>query len=431
MISAADTPNNSTPGGQPKPAGWLGSLLPDERLNRDFWIFFTAAFFFDLGISLYFFLFNLYLANSHFNERFLGLATGALTLGNVAGTIPVGLTVRRLGLWPVLLFCFVAVPIVSIVRTLVLWAPGQIGLSFLCGVALSCWPVCFAPTVARLTTGKNRVSGFSIVFATGIGTGTLAGLVGGYLPGMFAGTGGEKHLAVGLRFVLLIACGIQMLGIWPILKLRIGGTIEENKPRLRVFHPFLYRFLPAFALWSFVTGSFMPFAAVFLQQRLGIPMRHVGLIFSGSQLTQVIAVLIAPILFRRCGTITGIMCTQIATGVSVFALGYANNTPMAVALYLGYTGAQFMNGPGLYSLLMTRVPEAERSTASAVQNMAGALCQAASAAITGTCLVRFGYPAVLSGNAVVAVAASLLLFALLGSKHNEHAETNELTGQPA
>jgi hypothetical protein len=331
----------------------------------------------------------------------------------------------------VLLFGFVAIPCIGVLRALILLAPAQIGLAFLFGAALSCWPVCFAPTVAGLTTEKNRVPAFSIVFATGIGTGTLAGLAGGYLPGMLSGAGTEKHLAEGLRLVLLLACGTAMLGIWPILKLRVGRTAEQDKPRIRFFHPFLYRFLPAFALWNVVTGSFVPFAAVFLQQHLGIPMRHVGLIFSGSQMAQFAAVLVAPLLYKRWGTITGIMCTQIATAVAIFALGHASTTSTAVALYLAYTAAQFMSGPGLYSLLMSRVPEAERSTASAAQNMAGSLCQAASAAITGSCLVRFGYSAVLSGNALVAVAASLLLFALLGTKHNAPAVKDELTDQLA
>jgi predicted MFS family arabinose efflux permease len=221
-----------------------------------------------------------------------------------------------------------------------------------------------------------------------------------------------------------------MLGIGSILKLQVDRAIDGDNQRIRVIHPFLYRFLPAFALWSVVTGSFVPFAAVFLQQHLGIPMRHVGLIFSSSQLAQFAAVLMAPLLYRRLGTITGIMCTQIATGMAVLALGHAHDTSIAVALYLGYTGAQFMSGPGLYSLLMTRVPEAERSTASAAQNMASALCQAASAAITGSCLGRFGYPTVLSGIAVVAFVAAILLFALLGMPRRAEAVKDGLMDQP-
>jgi MFS family permease len=160
------------------------SWWPAEPLGRRFWIFFTAAFFFDFGIGLYFFLFNLFLLNLRFDERTMGLVAGALTLGNVIGTIPVGLAARRFGLQRLLLFCFIAAPIFSIFRTVTPWMPAQIGLAFLTGMALSSWPVCFAPTVASLTTEGNRVFAFSIVFATGIGTGTLAGVAGGSIPNM-------------------------------------------------------------------------------------------------------------------------------------------------------------------------------------------------------------------------------------------------------
>ncbi|WP_348264698.1 hypothetical protein P8935_09200 [Telmatobacter sp. DSM 110680] len=48
--------------------------------------------------------------------------------------------------------------------------PAQIGLALIAGMAWSCWPVCFAPAVASLTTESNRAFAFSIVFATGLGT---------------------------------------------------------------------------------------------------------------------------------------------------------------------------------------------------------------------------------------------------------------------
>ena len=76
------------------PAGWL----LEKKLNRSFWIFFTVAFFFDFGFSVYYFLFNLYLLDFHFNERIIGLVGGALTLGSVVGTLPVGWLARKVGL---------------------------------------------------------------------------------------------------------------------------------------------------------------------------------------------------------------------------------------------------------------------------------------------------------------------------------------------
>jgi sugar phosphate permease len=74
---------------------------------------------------------------------------------------------------------------------------------------------------------------------------------------------------------------------------------------------------------------------------------------------------------------------------------------------------QWMTGPGIYSFLMDHIPDEERSTASAIQNMSGAICQAATAAVTGACIVRFGYANVLFGNAGAALLASVLFVLLL------------------
>jgi MFS family permease len=389
------------------------------RFSPSFWKFFAAAFFFDFGFGLFFFLFNLFLTDLHFNERTLGLITGALTLGNVAGSIPVLILVRRFGLQRMLLLCFTAAPLICVVRTFILWPTAQIGLAFLTGMALCAWPICFSPTIAKLTNEKNRVAGFSINFATGIGLGTLAGLAGGYLPEILQRSSHINSIAGNIRIVLLLACGVILLGVIPILSLRLEATEKVEKRRIRLFHPFLLWFLPPFIVWNIVTGSFPPFAAVYLQQYLRIPLRHVGVIFSASQLIQFGAVLLAPFLYRRIGTVAGIACAQAATGIALFCLASQSAVPLSVALYLGYMGVQWMSGPGIYSFLMENIPEEERSTASAIQNMSGAICQAMTAVVTGSCIVRLGYPAVLLGSSGVAVVAALLSIVLLGYAHRK------------
>ncbi len=327
------------------------------QFSSSFWKFFAAAFFFDFGVGLFFFLFNLFLTDLHFNEKTLGLITGAMTLGNVAGSIPVMILVRRFGLQRMLLFSLIVAPLISILRTFILWPPAQIGLAFLTGIALCSWPICFSPAIAKLTNEKNRVAGFSINFATGIGLGSLAGLTGGYLPEILQRASHTGSIAGNIRIVLLLACGVILLGVFPILSLRFEATEQAGTHRIRVFHPFLLWFLPPFIVWTIVTGSFPPFAAVYLQQHLGIPLRHVGVIFSASQLIQFGAVLLAPLLYRKIGTVAGIVCAQAATGVALFSMGNLSAIPISVALYLGYTGAQWMCGPGIYSFLMENIPK--------------------------------------------------------------------------
>jgi len=402
---------------EPPPAAtsmWSRLRSYPTQFSRGFWIFFAAAFFFDFGFGLFFFLFNLYLTDLHFSEKILGILTGTLTLGNVVGTIPTTILTRRFGLEKLLLFCFIAAPLICIVRTFVLWTPAQIGLAFLTGIALSSWPICFSPAIAKLTNEQNRLSGFSITFATGIGLGTLAGLAGGYLPEFVQRAGHPGSQVGNIRIVLQLACVVSFMGAWPILKLRLGTPDRAERRRIRVFHPFLLWFLPPFVIWNIVTGSFPPFAAVYLQQHLGMALPHVGVIFSVAQLLQFTAVLLSPLLYRRFGRIVGVGFAQAMTAAALLCMGVTHSVPLAVTYYFAYCGMQWMTGPGIYSFLMDHIPDEERSTASAIQNMSGAICQAATAAVTGSCIVRFGYANVLFGNAGAALLASMLFILLLG-----------------
>jgi len=150
---------------------------------------------------------------------------------------------------------------------------------------------------------------------------------------------------------------------------------------------------------------------------------QVGVIFSAAQLAQFAAVLLAPLLFRKVGTITGIICTQAASGIAAMALGGTRFGYLAILFYLAFTSLQFMSGPGIYTLVMNQLPDEERSTASALQNIVGALSHAATAVIAGAMFVRYGYPKVLAGVAGVAVAAAFLFFILLGSIDRRAADT--------
>lgn len=400
-----------------------------NRFGAGFWTFFTAAFFFDLGFGLFFFLFNLYLTDLHFNERAVGQIMAVFTLGNVAGTIPATFLARRYGLRSLLLFSFICAPVLCVLRILILWEPAQLALAFATGAAMCCWPICFSPTVASLCTERNRTSGFSVMFATGIGMGTFAGLLGGYVPELLHSGKVQASIVGGIRTVLLIACGVILIGAFPLLKLRLAHRLPPAGQKLRIFHPFLRRFLPPFVLWNIVTGSFPVFGAIYLQQVCKIPLGRLGIVFSASQLAQFAAVLAAPLLLRRAGLGRGIAIAQVGTATFLVLIAVSNGVIPAVCFYLAYNALQFMCGPGIYNLLMSRIPEAERSTASALQNLSGALCQAGTAAITGSCIVSFGYRPVLLVNAAAAMIAASLFFNLHSGLNL--GESLESAGQPS
>ena len=396
------------------PRRWLSK----KKLSRGFWIFFTAAFFFDFGFAVYFFLFNLYLLDLHFNERVMGLVGGALTLGSVVGTLPVGVLAQKIGLRPLLAFCFVVAPLMGVLRAIVIWEPAQIGLAFLAGLAMCLWGVCFLPTIARLTTEENRASAFGLIFSVSIGTSALGGLMCGYLPQWLQMAGFVMSAAEVKRLILLSSCAIAVMGLVPVLKLQLPlkqdePSSESEHPKkswtqaLRL-HPFLLRFLPSMALWTAVLASFTPFANVYLSRDLAIPLSKIGVIFSVAQVIQFCMGLLSPVIFRRFGLVNGIVATQLATALAMACLAGTHNRGLAVALYLTLSATQWMSSPGLYNLLMSRVPDSQRSSASAMTMFCNALLQSGATAAAGILFVQFGYPRVLVGITALAVTAAFL-----------------------
>jgi hypothetical protein len=109
------------------------------------------------------------------------------------------------------------------------------------------------------------------------------------------------------------------------------------------------------------------------------------------------------------GMANGIIVTQLTTAVLLGALASTQSSNVAVGLYLGFSAMQWMSNPGLHNLLMNRVPDAERSTATAVVMFCDALVGAASTAGAGILFTRFGYPRVLLGIAALAAAAPIVL----------------------
>jgi MFS family permease len=418
--------------------------LREKSLSRSFWIFFAVAFFYDAGLSIYVFLFNLYLLDFHFNERAIGLIGGSMMLGSLIGTLPAGVLARRIGLRPLLMFTLTAAPLIFVLRTLWVWEPAQLVIAFLAGISLSTWGVCFLPAVAKVTTERNRPAAFGLLFSAGIGTGALGGILCGYLPQWLSAAGFIMQPAAVKRLILLAACGMVLLGIVPLLSLRFPTPVQteplaEAKPEagnwlrgLRV-HPFLLRYLPLMALWAAILNSFPPFANVYLSRQLHTPLAHIGVIFSSAQVLQFFMGLVAPAVLRWLGLVNGIVAMLAFMGVALGAMDAAGHGGLTIAFYLAFAGTQWMSTSGLYSLLIDEVPDKDLSTASAMTMFCSTLAGSAATAGAGILFTRFGYPAVVAGIATLALVTAVLFRLLLGQAKGRtvrHPElTNELLGR--
>jgi hypothetical protein len=387
--------------------------LPTKGLSSQFWTFLAASLCFDIGLGMFFFLYNLYLLDRGLKADFLGIMTSAMNIGSVACTIPAGVLVQRLGLRKSLLLCFVLVSFVSTARALFAPRSALLALAFLGGFVTTIWAVAISPAIARLTDERSRPFGFSVVFSFGIGAGILANQVASRIPGLLMRLNPVMTSLQAKQMALLISCGIVALGLFPLSRLQIAPIADAGK-MLYLRNPFLWRFLPALALWSLVTGSFSPLANVYFSQHLRMPLEQIGLVFSFSSLFQVLAVLAAPFLFRKLGLVSGIASTQFATAIILACLATTSGAAGAAVVYVGYTGLLWMTEPGLFSLVMSRVAPGEQAGASAMNFLVISSAQAIAVATAGASFARYGYPTVLGAMAAVALAAALFFRLILG-----------------
>jgi len=416
-------PNNTIEQGAAlwkNPAVWLRG----HQLGRDYWIFFTAAFFFDFGFAVYVFLFNLFLLDAHFNERTIGLIGSAGMIGSVAGTLPVGLLARKYGLRPVLMVCFTAAPTLGVLRLFLMTQSAQICVGFMFGLSMSLWAVCFLPAIARTTTEANRQSAFSLITSAAIGTAMLGGIVCAYVPEWLQRSGYTMQPVDAKRLMLCVSCIIALTGLFAVLRMKRSDTsvaeVLETASLTPIVRwrwkpdPFLLRFLPAMALWTVVVTSFNPFANIYLSKVLHIPFVRIGFIFSTAQMIQLITGLLTPLVFRLMGLINGVIAAQMAAALLICCLAGVHNPQVSVIFYLVFSAVQWMAAPGMYNLLMSRVPDNERTTAASAMMFCNAIVGAVASAATGTLFAKFGYPPIMVAIAVIAVLSGIATKVLIG-----------------
>src|ERR1700722_6001836 len=370
--------------------------LLSSGMSAGYWKFLGASSLFNLGMFIYVLLYNLYLFDLGFREDFVGKVSSAATGGVVVGVLPAAVLARRWGLGKLLMGCFGALCVVSVMRALVTHAAPLLGFAFLNGVAFSVIAVSLAPAIARLTSEKARPTGFSISTASSIMLGILGGWLGGQMPGWLGGK----------RPAMLAACALVGLAVWPASQLRIGpAPVEGAKlyPRSR----FVIRFLIVFAIWNLATGSFNPFFNTYFVGHLHTPVERIGLIFSGSQLAQVAALLLAPRVRRGLGIVTGTAAMLLATATALAGLAAGPAGWAAAGVYAAYMAVQYMSEPGINTLLMARVRVQEQSGASALMMLVSFGAQLAASFAGGASIARFGYPVVLAAAAGLAAVAAL------------------------
>jgi MFS family permease len=385
-------------------AALLGSgarwRMRSSGLTGGYWLFLGASSFFVLGMFIYVLLYNLYLLDLGFREDFVGQVNSASTAGMVAAILPAAALARRWGLGKMLFVSFASVGAISALRVLVTSRVPLLALALASGAAFSLYVVSLAPAVARLTSDKARSTGFSISTSSSIALGIAGGWLGGHLPGWLGGK----------RPAMLAGCALLALALWPSARLRIAPAPVEGA-KLYPRNNFVVRFLIVWAIWNLATGSFNPFFTTFFA-RLHTPVEKIGLIMSGSQLAQVMALMLAPFILRKLGLVSGTAAMLLATALAMGGLAAGPTGWAAGAVFMTYTSCQWMTDPGINTLLMDRVHEQERTGAAALMMLVSFGAQFVASLAGGATVATFGYSTMLACAACLAAVAAVAFRAL-------------------
>ena len=395
-------------------------------LNPQLLRFLGACCLFNFGLTVFFLLYNLLLAQRGFREDLMGAIASAMGIGSIAGTLPSAYIMRHLGLSRTLTLVFAAVPMVCVARAISTSPPALIATAFAGGALFSLYAVSIAPVVAQLTTAESRKLGFSLFFSLGIGMGIIGGFAGGRLPALAASVAGQS---ASMLVAVLIACAIAVTGAIPISRLRLQDAVVSGQ-RVYPSSAFVRRFFPALLIWSLATGAFNPFFNVYFSKYLHMTPGLIGTVFSASHVVQVGAILLAPLALRRFGVITGVASMQAATALALASLSFGPAGALAGTLYCVYMGFQYMSEPGLYSLLMDRVDPSERSGAASLNFLVMSGGQALAAIAAGTAVAWYGYSLVLIAASVLGLIAAVLMSRVDSRPAiNTHSEPKPLPGE--
>ena len=386
-------------------------------------VFLIAASLYNLGVSVFFLLYNLHLLDLGYQESFLGLMTGIQTAGSICGTLPAGWFGSRFGLRAALGVTFLGGALVSVVRATATGQTALLALAFFGGVMLAGWAVSVAPAISQLVPEAGRPRAFSLFSALGIGMGALAGLAGGRLPQwtsrLLAGLGDPKQLAIWIGAAVVASALIPLAA----LRLERAPTPKPEQTPVRSLDPFLRRYLVAAIAWNLFVGAFPSFFNVYFSRLYGAETSQVGMVFAGAQAAQVVAVLLAPWLFARFGLARGIPVTQTGAAALLVALAVAPGAgatmlPAAVT-YAGYLSFQWMSEPGWLSLLMNRTAPERQSGASAWNFFVVFSTHAVAATAFGAAVTRLGYARPLLAVSLLGLLSAWVFRKLLGETASE------------
>jgi MFS family permease len=353
------------------------------RFHRDARLFLVTTLVTGAALSLFWIDFNLYLASLGYSTATIGLIA---TIGSMAGALtafPASAISDRVGRRAVIvggiligivalcgLLAFSSLALIAVFAAL--WAIGQQSLQ-----------VVQAPFLAEHSDPEHRNELFAVQSAIQSVTSVVAAALGGVVATSIAGAmgfdvgGPDTYRIILVIMTVLLAVGlgtVAMLGDDRPGRMIDGARATTQRARTLMGVVvndrglFVRLLLPGFLI-AIGAGQVIPFLNLFVQQKFGLDLASLNLLFAFTSLGTVVALLAQPSLARRFGQITSVVIVQAASIPFLVVLGFSPLLWTVIGAMVVRNSLMNAGNPIFAAFAMERVTPAERATLSAAMSV--------------------------------------------------------------
>ncbi len=397
--------------------------------NRNVYLFLLTAFLvgfaFDGGI--YSVIFNLFLLRLGYDPASVGQVNSAGLLAFALFSIPAGLLGRRWGSRPMMIIglslMFTGCGLVPLVEfSPFTWQTGWLFVTYiLIFLGLALYFVNAAPFMMHIADPAVRNHIFSMQIAL-LSLAAFAGsLVGGLLPGLFAGEGlYAANQAAPYRYPLLFAACLLMPAIWAMASTQethvaeaVGEAEEDtsigNQGAVKIGAiPFVLLAVLVLVRFFQVAGvaSTFIFFNVYLDAGLQVPTAQIGTLAAFGRVLAVPAALLTPLLAARYGNERLVVWASLGSALCMLPLALIPHWSAAGLGFMGMAALSSIRFPAFLVYSMEVVSPKQRGLVAGVGEMAAGLSFAGMALSGGYIITAFGYqPLFLMGAGLTVIGA--------------------------